>query len=55
MLQKIIRAFSFRVLNVYPVAISPCFVKDIADYYRLDENQIACIPNGVDFNKFKYK
>lgn len=51
-LQRTIRAFCFHIKKVNPVAISQCFVQDIASYYRLKERQIACIPNGIDFGNF---
>lgn len=51
-LQKIIRTFCFHYKNVIPVAISQCFVQDIASYYQLNEKRIACIPNGIDFGNF---
>lgn len=51
-LQRIVRTFCFHIKRVNPVAISQCFVQDIASYYHLNERRIACIPNGVDFRNF---
>lgn len=51
--ERLILKFAFRYCHVKPVAISEFCRKSITESYGIPENDIPCIYNGIDINKFK--
>ena len=52
-LRRIINWIAFKIGNFTPVAISPYCKKTIEEVYFLKSDNIPCIMNGVDTNKYK--
>ncbi|HEY5588813.1 MAG TPA: glycosyltransferase, partial [Candidatus Paceibacterota bacterium] len=49
---KVIMFFAYKFFKFVPVAICDYVKKTIVEVYRLKENKIPCIYNGIDLDKF---
>ena len=50
-LDRKLNNFFYRHLNMYPVAISPEVKKTIVDVYKLPDDKIGVVNNGIDISK----
>ncbi|WP_421535689.1 glycosyltransferase [Priestia sp. D3YE.R1] len=50
---KMILNFAFRYAKVVPIAISDLCKQSIVSFYNLPKEQVPCIYNGIDANRFK--
>lgn len=48
---RVINSFFYRFCNVIPVAISPAVKQSIVNEYKLTEDQVPMIYNGIDLSK----
>lgn len=50
--RRIINRIAFKFGNFVPIAISPYCAKTIEKLYGIQKNNILCVTNGVDINKY---
>lgn len=52
---RMIMKFGYKFFNVIPVAISDYIKETIIEEYKISEDKIPCIYNGIDVKQFKEK